>query len=173
MASSALEELKLTQKKLDSVGKKQEKSARYLEETTIRLVANYIIFQSIIFASVSNHSNLSCKYWWIPFCLSCLIAVVFTITFKTFVSNWVRTRSHHDRNFLQSDLIHYQIVVFAITNSKGSSSGQSNLDSNPETLECDKIKLYQRYAIITLVSVALVLYTIIILIACRSILCQS
>lgn len=169
MAPTALEDLETKQKKLDSIGKKQEKTARYFEATTIKLVGNYIIFQAIIFLAVSNHGNLPCKYWWIPFCLSSLVAVVFAITFKTFITNWERTRSHYDKNFLQRDWIHHQIVLFPIRESEGRSSDHQQ----QQEIFCDTVKLYQRYAFIFLVSVALLAYTIIILTACRSILCHN
>lgn len=159
MAPSALEDLETKQKNLDSIGEKQEKRVRYFESTTHRLVGNYIIFQAIIFLSVSNHANLPCKYWWVPFCLSFLVAVVFAITFKRLVSNWEQTQFHYDKNFLERDSIHHQIVLFPIRASEG-------------ILECDKVKLYQRSAFISLVSVALLGYTIIVLSACRSILCD-
>lgn len=177
MAPAALEDLETKQKKLDSIGERQEKRVRYFESTTLRLVGNYIIFQAIIFLSVSNHANLSCKYWWVPFGLSFLVAVVFAITFKRFVSNWERTQFYYDKNFLERDLIHHQIVLFPIRASKGCSSDQLNpydhQQKQPQILECDKVKLYQRYAFISLVSVSLLAYTIIVLFACRSILCNG
>ncbi|KAK9928794.1 hypothetical protein M0R45_025914 [Rubus argutus] len=178
MAPSALEDLQTKQKKLDCIGEQQEKRVRYFESTTLLLVGNYIIFQAIIFLSVSNHAKLSCKYWWIPFCLSFLVALVFAITFRRFVSNWERTQFFYDKNFLKRDLIHHQIVVFTIRASKGCSFDQvppydHQQRQQPQILECDKVKLYQRYAFISLVSVALLAYTIIVLGACRSILCNG
>lgn len=162
----SVKELKTNFKELGSINEKQEKRVRHLETTTIILVVAYIFFQAIIFFSVSQRPTISCQHWWIPFCLSFLIAFIFAITFQRFVTKWERTQYHYDMNFMERELIHHRIV--SLQRSNGSSS-----DQQPTILKCDKVKVYQRYAFIYLVSIALIAYTILILKACRSNLCRN
>ncbi|KAM0973798.1 hypothetical protein ACFX2I_016955 [Malus domestica] len=154
-------------KKLEGVGEKQEQTVRRLEKTAMLLVGSYIYLQILIFQSVSR---MSCEFWWAPFSLSCLICVVFAIPFKSFVTKWERTQRYHEINFLKQDLVHLQIVIFS------SSDHVEQLEQPQpqpaEMLRSDAGKMYQRRAFICLVSLALVAYTVVVLMACRSIPCQ-
>ncbi|KAK9921556.1 hypothetical protein M0R45_030061 [Rubus argutus] len=164
-----IEELKGNYVKLGSINEKQEKTVRYLESMTIKLVIAYIFFQVLIFMSISQQhpaKNFSCKNWWIPSCLSSLVALVFAITFKTFVTKWERTQYYYDMNFMERDMIHQKMQVMLMHNNQ-----QQQQES--KVLKCDMVKVYQRYAFIYLVSIALLAYTILILKACRSILCHT
>ncbi|PQM36934.1 hypothetical protein Pyn_13200 [Prunus yedoensis var. nudiflora] len=111
---------------LGSINKRQEKTVRYFEETTIRLVIAYVFTQTLIYFSISLHnpaSSISCQHWWIPFCLSSLIAVIFGIGFKRFVTKWERTSYHYDMNFLERELIYHRIVL--LQESQGRPSDQA------------------------------------------------
>ncbi|KAL6296566.1 hypothetical protein ACE6H2_004708 [Prunus campanulata] len=125
---------------LGSINKRQEKTVRYFEETTIRLVIAYVFTQTLIYFSISLQnpaSSISCQHWWIPFCLSSLIAVIFGIGFKRFVTKWERTSYHYDMNFLERELIYHRIVL--LQESQGRSSDQATTydEEQPKVLQCD------------------------------------
>ncbi|KAI5354859.1 hypothetical protein L3X38_007754 [Prunus dulcis] len=85
-----------------------------------------------------------------------------------------RAQYHYDMNFVERELIHYKIQK-TIHNQESQVCGteQSNMyDQEQQKLQCDMGKVHQRHAFIYLVSFALLAYTILILIACRSILCH-
>lgn len=163
------EELESNFMKLGSINEKQEKTIRYLESITVKVVIAYIFIQVLIFMSISQKhpaNNISCKDWWIPSCLSSLVALVFAITFKTFITKWERTQYYYDMNFMEREMIHQKMQVMLLHNTQ-----QQQQES--KVLKCDMVKVYQRYAFIYLVSLALLAYTILILKACRSILCHT
>lgn len=97
------------------------------------------------------------------------------ITFRIFVGKWERVQHHYDMNFMERDLIHYKIQkTIHDQESQVCGTEQSNIyDQEQQKLQCDMVKVYQRHAFIYLVFFALLAYTIVILIACRSILCHS
>lgn len=164
----SVQELKDNLLELGSINDKQEKRVRYYETTTIQLVVAYIFFQSISFFSVSRNPTISCQQWWIPFCLSSLVAAIFAMTFQRFVSRWERTQYHYDMNFMEREWTHHRIVV--LQESQGCSSDQKQTKM---LWKGDIVKVYQRYAFIYMVSLALLAYTVLILKACRSVLCHS
>ncbi|PQQ02552.1 hypothetical protein Pyn_24723 [Prunus yedoensis var. nudiflora] len=170
-----LEKLNKSFTELGSINEKQEARVRYFEATTIKLVIAYIFFQALIFLSISQNPNISCQHWWIPFCLCSLIALIFSMTFRIFVGKWERAQYHYDMNFVERELIHYKIQkTIHDQEAQVCCSEQSNMhDQEQHKLQCDMVKVYQRYAFIYLVFFALLAYTILILMACRSILCHS
>lgn len=157
--------------KLASLEEKQHKKVRYYETTTIKLVIAYIFFQAVIFLSVflQNPAIISCQHWWIPFSLSSLITFIFSISFTRFASKLERIQHQHDITVMERDSNHHRKML----QQRDPTNTHDLLQQQQQILKGDVVDVYQRNVFIYLVFAALLVYTVIILIACRFVICKD
>lgn len=105
--SSSHDQIQKEIHKVDEANKKQEQRTRILETKAVQNVNLYFIFQAVILASASastaGASSTSCRpWWWIPFTLSLLAAIINFLSFSATMSKVLKSRQELDQNL--SDL---------------------------------------------------------------------
>ncbi|KAL6296572.1 hypothetical protein ACE6H2_004714 [Prunus campanulata] len=165
------EQMDMQSIKLASLEKKQDKKIRYYETTTIKLVIAYIFFQAVIFLSVflRNPAIISCQHWWIPFSLSSLITFIFSISFTRFAGKLERIQHQHDITVMERDSNHHRKML----QRRDPTNTHDLQQQQQQILKGEVVNVYQRNGFIYSVFAALLVYTVIILIACRFIICKD
>ncbi|CAB4297232.1 unnamed protein product [Prunus armeniaca] len=156
--------------KLASLEEKQDQKIRYYETTTIKLVIAYIFFQAVIFLSVFHQNPaIRCQHWWIPFSLSSLITFIFSISFTRFASKLERMQHQHDITVMERDSNHHRKML----QRRDPTNTHDLLQQQQQILKGDIVNVYLRNGFIYLVFAALLVYSVIILIACRFVICKD
>ncbi|KAJ7966127.1 ADP-ribosylation factor GTPase-activating protein like [Quillaja saponaria] len=172
------DQLQASYKELRSIREKQGKRLQYLETKAIHITIYYILFQSIIFLTITiNSPSLSCQNWRIPFCLSLLVALIFGFTFFISIQEWARAKYHHEMNFVKMESVYGNICRIYHQQQpqmrSESSSVLVQLEERESNYKPDMVGVYCRKIYIYAMVSAMTAYTGLILYSCRSLLCLA
>lgn len=154
-------DLKANCKELEGINDRQEKRVQYLESNVYVLATFYLVFQGVVLTAVSQSSSLKCHRWWIPFTLSLLAALINGFALTNRIVKYVRTKNELDKNRI--DLENMKRRIHA---------GTSTLNQLGKP-KVEASKLLQRYLYVAMIVLALIGFTITMLVACHQILCDK
>ncbi|KAI8006638.1 hypothetical protein LOK49_LG07G00319 [Camellia lanceoleosa] len=168
-------------KNLEELGKnneKQEKRVRYQSTRAVFLTVSNFIFQALIYHSISatatttttTTTTIQCKNWWIPFALSLLAFTLFSFSFLDAATSLYRFQYHLDLNHIKQQKLYAQIHSARHSCSVKVGDGDR---MKYEVLKPDVVQLLKRIFCIGFAIFALIAFEVVMLIACRSILCDA
>lgn len=177
-----LEELKDFSKELGHVNEKQEKRVHFYETRAHVLTIVYIVFQGIILISVSLQSSSNqCKRWWVIFTISLLSSLIFFMAFVDAVRKFYKTQYHVDVNYMELQIInkhmleakHGHSIRIEESSSPSSSSNDEQKRFHEKCLKPDVVELLKRKVYIIVTLLVLIVFSVVMLYACRSFLCNG
>lgn len=172
-----LEELQTIHTELGHINDKQEKRVRFYETRAYHLTIVYIIFQVLILISVSFLSSSNqCKRWWVPFTISLLASIIFFMAFLEAAISYYNTHYHLDMNYLEQQVINKQIHVSRSAAQCSIKIGESSSNEKRpyhEIIKPDVFQLFKRKVYISSIAFNLIVFTVIMLFACHSFLCND
>lgn len=174
----------------------QERKLHYYETRVTNLCIFYIFFLAIMFLSIflsnnNNNNNILHENWWIPFCFTFLVAIIFFTTISSEISKWARTRYEFDFIKMEKDLIFGRMlsldrrinIINSVVDpehtigstlstlsdaSRATTNVPTNIDQQIRPLKPDMFEVYRRYAYTFVVVSALLVSTIQLLYACSA-----
>lgn len=165
------QDLKQNYKQLVRIFDKQEKRLRYHVKKAHVSTISYLVIQILILSLISqNSSNVKCKNWWLPFTLSLLVAVIYFVLFVETVKKCYMIQYFSDVNLIEQQELFAQI--------SGERNHSSKVDVETGDLYCykmlkpDAFQLLGRKICIGLIMVVLTVFTFVILLSCRLVLCD-
>ncbi|CAL5407894.1 unnamed protein product [Camellia sinensis] len=169
-----LDDLKNNFEELGKINEKQEKRVRYHSTRAQILTVSILIFQALIYLSISHTTNttttIQCKNWWIPFVLSLLSFTLFFFSFLDAATSFYRFQYHLDLNHIEQQILFAQI--HSARHSRSVKVGDGDRMKN-EVLNPDVVQLLKRKFCIGFSIFVLIAFEVVMLIACRSILCDA
>lgn len=168
-----LDDLNKNLEELGKINEKQEKRVRYHSTRAVFLTVSNFIFQALIYHSISTTTTttttIQCNNWWIPFALSLLSFTLFSFSFLDATTSFYRFQYHLDLNHIEQQILFAQI--HSARHSRSVKVGDGDR-MKYEVLKPDVVQLLKRKFCIGFAIFALIAFEVVILIACRSILCR-
>lgn len=159
-----VEELKEMNKELGEINHRQEKRAEDLETKLLHLITYYLLFQGVVLTAISQASSLRCRNWWIPFVISLVSALISGFAIARTALKYTHTKRQLDINRREQDMLRQQINA---PGAAGVPDGQSRF------LKPDPVKWAWQYAYMGVTMLALLVFTVVILLGCHFVLCDD
>eukprot|EP00262_Sarcandra_glabra_P001386 TRINITY_DN1148_c0_g2_i2.p1 TRINITY_DN1148_c0_g2~~TRINITY_DN1148_c0_g2_i2.p1 ORF type:complete len:208 (-),score=13.78 TRINITY_DN1148_c0_g2_i2:209-832(-) len=165
-----LRKLKESDKEFGIINERQEKRVLALETKLYNVANFYLVFQGVVLTAISQASQLKCHKWWIPFSLSLMTALVNGFAFAYTLIKYVRTKKQLEINLLERRVFQQHIKSLEVGSSN--SVYWEQLNKGLEGVTPDHSKWRNHKIAIFFIVIFLVAFTILMLVACRVILCD-
>ncbi|XWS61260.1 hypothetical protein CRYUN_Cryun07bG0110800 [Craigia yunnanensis] len=168
-----LEQLTKIFKELGLVAEKQEKRIQWYEKKAQHLTIAYLIFQGIVFISITSQVLSSqCQNWWVTFSLSLLSSLIYFLAFLNILTNFYRVKYQLDLISIEQETVNKQIHE---AESHKIQIGESSCEQRPvcKLLKSDEVQLLKRKLCIIMIISALIASVVMVLLACKSFLCNQ
>lgn len=170
--SLKLEDLENGYREIGAINIRQEKRVRSWESKIHQLATSYLFFQAILLLTISHTSSLKCHSWWIPFTLSLSAAIIYGISFVYTVIMYLGTDRQLDLNLLEREIVRKEME--RARNSHPHLISKDRVQTlSVDRLKLDRIKWAKRYVFVGLSMTAMLVFTMVMLVACHSIPCDQ
>ncbi|KAI8008053.1 hypothetical protein LOK49_LG07G00322 [Camellia lanceoleosa] len=171
-----LDDLNKNLEELRKINEKEEKRVQFHSNRAEFLAASILIFQALIYHSIlyttttTTTTTIQCKNLWIPFTLSLLPFTLFFFPFLDAATSFFRFQYRLDLNHIEQQMLVDKIRSARLSRSVNVGDGDP---MKHEVLKPDVVQLLKRIFCIGFAIFVLIAFEVVMLIACRSILCDA